>query len=277
MLKLFPTLTLPARFSVLQVSNKKSFQKLDQRPLDVFQYYLQLQIDQLNVYGDVGDLKHNISFVKRIKNEWKSLSLTKKRVYHTLFFKFSAVDFNKLRNEELARYLTIPRPITSSYLLFRKRFKVRFYQMLEPKERCSQGSASSLDQRYQPTTYLAKNKPLVRIQPRQPYPNNSTAFNAHFRYQEMCKSCKEEWRKSVTEEEKQLLREEVQRRKRLFDLRMQVERKELRTLTKLLDESFSEESFKTLSHSLSYHNLERKKVLDNGFLIPFLHMSHKKD
>ena len=107
MIKFLPSLAVSARFSVLQVSTKKSFKRLDQRPGDVFQYYLQLQVDRLNTYAEFQDLKKNIAFVKRIRGEWEGLSSSKKRVYHALFFKFNNIDYNKLSNEELARVLTI--------------------------------------------------------------------------------------------------------------------------------------------------------------------------
>ncbi|CDO96433.1 unnamed protein product [Kluyveromyces dobzhanskii CBS 2104] len=270
MLKLMPTLSLSARLSVLQVSNKKSFKLLDQRPMDVFQYYMQLQIDRLNIYVDSKDYRRHIPLVKRIRTEWESLSMTKRRVYHALFFKFNKLDLNKLANEELARYLAMPCPITSAYLLFRSKYKLQFNQLWEQKYMKSQATWS------QGPTYLERHTPSLKITRHSNF-KLDYMLNAHLRYQEMCKSCKKVWKDQVTDEQKQLLYNKVKSSKMEFNAQMQTERKELVLLTKVLESSVPESSLESLADSLSYHNFEQKKIFNNQSLTSFPYIFPKKN
>lgn len=266
---MLPTSTLPARFSVLQVTNKKSFKRLDQRPLDVFQYYLQLQIDRLNIIADYKDHRSHIPLVRRIRAEWESLSITKRRVYHALFFKFNKIDFRKLGNEELARYLAISCPISSAYLLFRSKYKLQFNLIWEQRY-IKQEEAPM----HRPT-YLERHTPLMKIISHSQTKMDSM-LNAHLRYQEMCKSCKKVWKEKVTDEQKQLLYDKIKSSKERFNTEMQIERKELVLLTKVLEDSVPEDSMESLADSLSYHNFEQKKEVNNHLLVSLPYILRKK-
>lgn len=255
MLKLIPTSSYNARLSLLQVNTKKSFQNLDRRPSDVFHYYLQLRIGKLGGYTRLKEQNMYIPFVKRIRREWDLLCDSKKRVYNALFFKFNRIDFTRLTDEELARYLTIPIPTSSEYLLFRSKYKVQFNKMWDMRASATLRSSDS-NRKFNVSFKNWKDTQKTDFE---------KVLNFHFRYQEMCKSCQKVWKEQVTPEQKELLIARVEFMRNEFKRRLRAEREELFLFAKFLEQSLLEQAqpFESFSEILSGTAYRSKVVTDS--------------
>ena len=91
------TLLLKAQLSPVSYTTKKSFQRqLNRTPYTAFQYFFQLEVQKLhNVskYEDITNyLKGNSNFKRFRRNEWDSMSLTKKRLYYASFCQSMSID-----------------------------------------------------------------------------------------------------------------------------------------------------------------------------------------
>lgn len=116
------TLLLKAQLSPVSYTTKKSFQRqLNRTPYTAFQYFFQLEVQKLhNVskYEDIiNHVRGNSNFKRFARNEWDSMSLTKKRLYYASFCQSMDIDILNVSKIELAKRLEIPIPAMSEYLI----------------------------------------------------------------------------------------------------------------------------------------------------------------
>ena len=197
-------------------NTKKSFQKqLKRMPSTIFQYYYQLQIKQLHKsYGSNTEYildfaQQNTHFKRYIRDEWDTLSMTKKRLYNALYFHFSQVDYRSINKFELARIMEIPTPAFSEYMLFRNKFKKQYEKIwkenqINPEPISLIVKSSNIQKIISRRHHCQSSKLTVKEQNASKGLKEIIDFTK--RFQEMCKECKHVWNVQVTEEQKSEVR-----------------------------------------------------------------------
>ncbi|SCU95849.1 LANO_0E11606g1_1 [Lachancea nothofagi CBS 11611] len=195
-----PNLVVNASVSRTTFTSRRSFEKLDTMPSTVFQYYFQLQLKELHHNSPQSEItdfvNKNNSFKRYKRKEWDSLSLTKKRVYHALYFHFTKVNYRRLGHEELARRLELQVPAASEYLLFRNRFKARFDAAWEEQRKNDRTGRSHKIQLRSGTSGSLKVSRIFAMRPAE------LEFNSTRRFQDMCRECRRAWREGVDDDQR---------------------------------------------------------------------------
>lgn len=262
-----PTPYFTAQLSILNITSRRSFDKLDRTPSTVFQYYYRLQIKQLHKYSQYIDslesMNQNNPFRRQVRKEWDALSLSKKRVYHALYFHFLKLDFRKLSQEELAKRLEIPVPTSSEYLLFRNKFKSKFDYMWEKQYtgrlEIEVKVRSDTFGKFKITRYATKKKEDL---------DSITNFTE--RFQKMCRECKRIWKEKVSEEQKDEIRSKLRENRKKFELQMEKEVEALESLQENLTCILDKDTF----HSQRMLGVERPAsrttIVDERLTLYFL-------
>ncbi|SCV02972.1 LAME_0H06678g1_1 [Lachancea meyersii CBS 8951] len=212
---------LRANVSRTAFLNRRSFERLDTMPATVFQYYYQLQVKNLHFNVPEADLicwiNRNSSFRRYKRKEWESLSLSKKRIYHALYFHFTGLSYRTIGHEELARKLEYPIPAASDYLLFRNGFKAKFDLLWEeqqkhdvmkrtPKLMLRSGSSGLVKK----TRFLAAKA-------------GKTDSDLTRRFHDMCRECRRIWREEVDNIQRTEIAEKLREERRFFEKLMSKE------------------------------------------------------
>ncbi|GAV52694.1 hypothetical protein ZYGR_0AG06850 [Zygosaccharomyces rouxii] len=202
------TYSLRASLSSTVFTTKKSFERqLDTSPTTAFHYYCQLQHDS--------KINNELQWKKFMRREWELLSLTRKRLYYAFYFHFKGIDYKSLNNFELAKFLEIPTPAASEYMMFRNIFKFKFDNAwldnlkklndLNHKGRLVKKSPITGGHRL--TVFIPLNQDQLQ----------SEATNYTKRYQQMCRECRRVWNEKVTMEQKLIIREKWEQEKQVFN------------------------------------------------------------
>ncbi|CEP61862.1 mitochondrial HMG-box protein CIM1 LALA0_S04e02388g [Lachancea lanzarotensis] len=224
--------TLHANVSRTAFANRKSFERLDTMPTTVFQYYFQLQVKDLHVYSRDADLipwiNRNSSFKRYKRKEWDSLSMSKRRIYNALYFRFTGLDYRTLGHEEVARRLEIPIPPISDYLLFRNSFKSQFDPLWDEQRKRD----------------LLIRSPKMILRSRFSGVVKSPRFSATYsresdsdltkRFQDMCRECRRTWLEKVDSMQKAEIGEKLREQRESFRALMEKEIKVLDGLQSVL-------------------------------------------
>ncbi|SCW02428.1 LAFE_0F06216g1_1 [Lachancea fermentati] len=241
-----------AHISLLEVVSKKSFEKLDRTPPTVFHYYYQLQLKDLHKMSTGDEIlefaNRNNAFKRHIRKEWDSLSISRKRVYHCLYFHFARINYGKMSYEELAKRLEIPIPVSSEYLLFRNSFKAKFdalWEESQKRNRSLEGKSLQLRSRS-----FGKFK-VTRIYKKDAELEDYNDYNRRFR--NMCKECRLMWKEQVTEEQKIEITKKLKDARNNFLNRMDNEIKALDALQENMSKILNNH---TTSH-IGYLKVER--------------------
>lgn len=201
------TSIIRASLSSTIFTTRKSFERqLDNSPTTAFHYYCQLQYD-----SRVND---DLQWKKFIRREWEMLSHTKKRLYCAFYFHFKGIDYKSLNKFELAKFLEIPTPATSEYMMFRNLFKFKFDNAwLENVKKLKDSNGmgqlvkrSPIAGGHRLTIYIPLNRDRLRME----------ATNYTKRYQQMCRECRRVWNEKVTVEQRSVIRKKWEQQKREF-------------------------------------------------------------
>ncbi|GCF01307.1 hypothetical protein ZYGM_001127 [Zygosaccharomyces mellis] len=219
------TNSLRASLSSTIFTTRRSFERqLDTSPTTAFHYYCQLQHSQR--------VNTDLQWKKFMRREWELLSLTKKRLYYAFYFHFKGVDHKGLNKFELAKFLEIPTPAASEYMMFRNTFKYKFDNAwLENSKKLNNLNnkgrlvkRSSITGGHRLTVHIPLNRDKLQ----------SEATNYTKRYQQMCRECRRVWNEKVTVEQKLVIREKWEQEKQAFNDSMHTEIDALKiNLTKL--------------------------------------------
>lgn len=232
------TLLLKAQLSPVSYTTKKSFQRqLNRTPYTAFQYFFQLEVQKLHNVSKYEDIinyvRGNSNFKRFARNEWDTMSLTKKRLYYASFCQSMDIDILNVSKIELAKRLEIPIPAMSEYLLFRNKFKVKFDSHCSSLERKDRKSVPrpSITRKVATTEICSKsrsNTPLGKINPRKRLvalkrisrSENTAKNHSHEaqnylydymkRFQQMCKECRYAWNEKVDYDQKLEIRKKLQ-------------------------------------------------------------------
>ncbi|KAM3162779.1 hypothetical protein ACU8KH_03041 [Lachancea thermotolerans] len=266
------SLSLNAFISPISVASRKSFEKLDKTPSTVFQYYYQLQLKSLNRSGLPADILepvntgHN-SLRRYVRKEWESLSMSKKRVYHALYFHFIKLNYKELAPEEFAKRLELPIPISSEYLLFRNKFKLEFDRIW--KEQCKKdhhGRSRRIYLRTGSSNLLKASRTIKGTE-------SGFDYDSTRQFQEMCRQCRKVWREKVTSDQKAQMVEILQKNRQEFKLKLEQEVKILDSLQNALQKYLAGPSAK-ISTALDF---ERPVTQSHHSVIALLLATGKKD
>ncbi|CAI4064198.1 hypothetical protein N7582_002609 [Saccharomyces uvarum] len=257
------TLLLKAHLSPVSYTTKKSFQRqLDRSPYTAFQYFFQLEVQKLhNVskYEDITNyLKGNSNFKRFRRNEWDSMSLTKKRLYYASFCQSMSIDVWNVSKVELAKRLEIPIPAMSEYLFFRNKFKLKFdshWSALEPNNYKNHSRPSTARKnvteaysRSRTITSVNKMQPrkrlvtMKRISCSENFSNNQSddaqkhLYDYMKRFQLMCKECRYAWNEKVDYDQKLEIRKKLQlwrlKFEEMMDNEIQILQNNMETMSK---------------------------------------------
>lgn len=288
------TLLLKAQLSPVSYTTKKSFQRqLNRTPYTAFQYFFQLEVQKLhNVskYEDIiNHVRGNSNFKRFARNEWDSMSLTKKRLYYASFCQSMNIDVRNVSKVELAKRLEIPIPAMSEYLLFRNKFKVKFDSHCSSLERKDRKSIprSSITRRTATTDICSKNrsntsvskiKPRKRLVAMKRISRSENITESHSReaqnylydymkrFQQMCKECRYAWNEKVDYDQKLEIRKKLQlwrsKFEEMMDNEVQILQKNMDTMSKF---GFRSESYLTAADHNT--NTSPNNILPMAYLL----------
>ncbi|SCU80403.1 LAMI_0B02212g1_1 [Lachancea mirantina] len=224
-----------AQVSKFAVHSKKSFERLDRTPQTAFTYYYQLQVQALSKCNAGEEPKNlirgNNSFKQFVRRNWHSLSISKRRLYHALYFRYTRIDYATLNYEQVAKRLEIPIPLNSEYLLFRNGFRESFERKRDAAKvssgRKSMGAGSS---RVIKLLHISHNVGASEGQEQIITKN----------FQEMCRECKRVWKSQVTDAQKDEIREKVRNARETFESQVEDELNAIQGLEPLIDRIIAE-------------------------------------
>ncbi|CUS22844.1 LAQU0S07e01398g1_1 [Lachancea quebecensis] len=266
------TLRLNAFVSQISVTSRKSFEKLDKTPSTVFQYYYQLQLKSLYKSGLSAEIleptSNSQSSLRRyVRKEWESLSMSKKRVYHALYFHFIKLNYKELSPEEFAKRLELSIPISSEYLLFRTKFKVEFDKIWkEQYKKDHHGRSRRVYLRTAPSNLFKTSRVISGT-------INSFEYDSTRQFQEMCRQCRKVWRDKVTSDQKAQMAKILQKSRRDFELKLEQEIKLLDSLQNALHKLLAGPSA-NLNTALDF---ERPVTQSHNSVIALLLAAEKKE
>ncbi|CAI4036418.1 hypothetical protein SMKI_15G2620 [Saccharomyces mikatae IFO 1815] len=273
------TLLLKAQLSPVSYTTKKSFQRqLNRSPFTAFQYFFQLEVQKLHNVSKYEDIinyaRGNTNFKRFKRNEWDSMSLTKKRLYYASFCQSMNIDIWKVSKVELAKRLEIPIPVMSEYLLFRNKFKVKFdsrWSSLESKayknvsrpptrktvvtEVCSKNRTITSVNKIKPRKRLVAMKRIPRSEnfaKNHSHEAQENLYDYMKRFQQMCKECRYAWNEKVDCDQKLEIREKLQlwrsKFEKMMDNEIQILQKNMDIMSKFNPRS---EAYFTANHDSS--------------------------
>ncbi|GAV47681.1 hypothetical protein ZYGR_0H05270 [Zygosaccharomyces rouxii] len=202
------TYSLRASLSSTVFTTRKSFERqLDNSPTTAFHYYCQLQHDPR--------INNDLQWKKFMRREWEMLSHTRKRLYCAFYFHFKGIDYKSLNKFELAKFLELPTPATSEYMMFRNIFKSKFdnawlenlRKLNDVNNKGRLVKRSPITGGHRLTVYVPLNRNQLQFE----------ATNYTKRYQQMCRECRHVWNEKVTIEQKSLIREKWEQEKQAFN------------------------------------------------------------
>lgn len=190
-------------------TTRKSFERqLDSSSTTAFHYYCQLQHDPRN--------NNDLQWKRFMRREWEMLSITRKRLYYAFYFHFKGIDYKNLNKFELAKFLEIPTPATSEYMMFRNVFKFKFDNAwLETLKKL--GELKNKGKLVKKASITGGHRLTVNYVPFNRNQLEKEATNYTKRYQQMCKECRRVWNEKVTTEQRSIIREKWENEKQEFD------------------------------------------------------------
>ncbi|SCU85407.1 LADA_0D07316g1_1 [Lachancea dasiensis] len=260
-----------ASLSKASFVSRRSFERYNAMPSTVFQYFYQLQLKELR-HGssscDIGSLfNKNSSFRRYKRKEWELLSMSKKRLYHALYFHFTKINYRTLSHEELAKRLEIPIPAASEYLLFRNQFKSRFDQVWEERKR--EKSSACLQKAHFRTGSLG----LIRVSRRISRNLDDAEADLTRRFQDMCRECRRTWRDMVDDEQRAKIADKLGEERKNFEAIMKNEIQVLNELQGLLTTYLT--NFDAIAHKAL--DFERRGASNCQERLDFLLAQNVKD
>ncbi|SJM86525.1 uncharacterized protein ZBIST_2904 [Zygosaccharomyces bailii] len=192
---------------------RRAFDKqLNTLPSTAFHYYCQLQVDHLT--------EPDPQLKRHIRREWDLLSVTKKRLYYAFYFHFKGINHRKMNKFEFAKFLEIPTPASSEYMLFRNTFKYKFEMAwidnLKRQRTTGRGQVikhATITGGHRLTVYAQLNN--LRLQ--------QEAMDYTSRYQQMCRECRRVWKEKVSLKQRIVIRDKWEEQKQIFEERIRNE------------------------------------------------------
>lgn len=201
------TSSMRASLSASVYLTRRAFEKqLNTSPTTAFHYYCQLD-----------HRKHDPQLKRYMRREWEMLSITKKRLYYAFYFHFKNVNYKKMNKFELAKFLEIPTPATSEYMLFRNTFKCKFE--IAWIENIRRQRIAGRGQLIKQSAIAGGHRLSVYTQ--QDYRQlKEEATNYASRYRQMCKECRRVWTEKVTLKQKIMIRRKWEEQRQIFEERI---------------------------------------------------------
>ncbi|EDO16239.1 hypothetical protein Kpol_505p16 [Vanderwaltozyma polyspora DSM 70294] len=212
------SLSLKAQLNDSIIFSQKSYLKPKLRiPSTAFQFYYQVQMHDLlrNSYSTKQEIlsfvDKNTHFRRFIRDEWNTLSTTRRRLYAALYFHVLKIDYSNLNEIELAKIMEIPTPAISPYMLFRSKYKEKFD--LAWREENSKSEITMKNKTLKPMKSRSNNnkiffKRTVSSSIKLEKGNNQSTSNIKpiidfaRRFDKMCKECKQVWNNDISNEQK---------------------------------------------------------------------------